>query len=775
MRLEPLYRASMYVMLTLATLVLSINATDYNRFAMLFPLGVALAGVAAFVTVDRHPKQGLARDLANFLALGSFLVAMAEYQGESTALPLALGHWLVYLQLVKMFLPKTIEDDWFLFLVGLVQVVIGVVLSQSTEVGGLLMLWALVSLWTLGLFHLQREARRSQPAEGVSVLPPPHRENPYPGLFNFGFVLSGLLVALTTLALGGIVFLMIPRWGSASTTPTASRPARNLTGFSEEVELGRMGEILENDAVVMTIELLDGRDRRVRPDPDLLWRGVTMARYGLGRWSRQGGRTIAVERARFPVLDDEQMLKQRIQLEPTQTNALFALRPIYGVRARGTDLLMNIRDGTVFRGDTEAGAGGGEPTPVTTLRYEVLTSRTGGPQPDEAYPTNHATSRQITRKLLGPLNTLMPLPDVDIELLEVPEDIAPRLGELALEVLGDDREAPSTRRARKLESHFRDSGLYYYSLRMSQVDPIVDPVLDFLVNRREGHCEYFASALALILRTQGIPTRVVNGFKGGDYDNIFGALTVREKHAHSWVEALVGVDSEGRPEWITLDPTPALERQKVVEQVGVPGQVRGVTDHFRNFWLFYVAGFDQERQQRLIYRPLRELAQESAKGFRLIFEALRRALAWLFHFERPYEFFSVRGFVVSVVVMLLAVAGFAVLRWLVGRVLRRLRGEVQGEDGLGSGLAAYHRMIRLLAEAGLERPESETPREFARRAASALAARAEEAAALSELPTAIVEAFYRVRFGHHALDPEMVRDLDARLDSLAARLHASRS
>ena len=77
----------------------------------------------------------------------------------------ALGHWLIYLQLVKYFLPKTAEDDWFLFLLGLMQVLIGSVINQSDQVGTWLFLWAMLAVWVLGQFFLQREAHRLLPSQ----------------------------------------------------------------------------------------------------------------------------------------------------------------------------------------------------------------------------------------------------------------------------------------------------------------------------------------------------------------------------------------------------------------------------------------------------------------------------------------------------------------------------------------------------------------------------------------------------------------------------------
>jgi hypothetical protein len=186
MNFEAIYRASFYLMLTFATLVLSIDATDDNRFAMLYPLGVGVAGILAFLTVDRNPRFSLSREAANWLALGTLIPSVVEWYSDENLLLLAAAHWLVYLQLVKMFLPKTVEDDWFLFLLGLVEVLVGGVMSQSDKVGVALFTWALLSLWVLILFALHREALRMKdaPMGSPSDAVVADRSEPYRGLLD---------------------------------------------------------------------------------------------------------------------------------------------------------------------------------------------------------------------------------------------------------------------------------------------------------------------------------------------------------------------------------------------------------------------------------------------------------------------------------------------------------------------------------------------------------------------------------------------------------------
>ena len=155
-----LYRISFYAMLFFATLVLSVDAAD-SSLAMLYPPGVAIAAAIAYFTVDRNASLELPRGLGNVLAVCAAGLSYMEYKVDERLLLLALGHWLVYLQLILIFRTKSVEDDWYLFGLGLVQVIVGTVMSQSDTVGVILFTWAILALWVLGLFSLRRDAVRA--------------------------------------------------------------------------------------------------------------------------------------------------------------------------------------------------------------------------------------------------------------------------------------------------------------------------------------------------------------------------------------------------------------------------------------------------------------------------------------------------------------------------------------------------------------------------------------------------------------------------------------
>ena len=249
--------------------------TPEGQYAKFLGVAVAVAGVVAFFTVDRRHRWSLPRPLANVLAIVTLVVLYFEFRLDETQLISALGHWLVYLQLIKYFLPKTAEDDWFLFLLGLMQVLIGSVVNQSDGIGAWLFLWAMLAVWVLGQFFLQREARRfslAQRSPAAREADAPERD-PYRGLFDLPYVVATIRVMVTTLALGGLIFLVLPRQPGATRGQTAGAMTKHLTGFDEEVQLGQLGEILENDTVVMTVELSDQDGHVVTSD-----RGTPVAR-----------------------------------------------------------------------------------------------------------------------------------------------------------------------------------------------------------------------------------------------------------------------------------------------------------------------------------------------------------------------------------------------------------------------------------------------------------------------------------------------------------------
>jgi hypothetical protein len=232
---------------------------------------------------------------------------------------------------------------------------------------------------------------------------------------------------------------------------------------------------------------------------------------------------------------------------------------------------------------------------------------------------------------------------------------------------------------------------------------------------------------------------------------------------------------QNRPIWITLDPTPGEQRDESVAKVGgIAGSFRPLTDLIRHIWIFYIIGYDGERQSRLLYAPMRQMSNWVKEKYLEMGKLAQRGFARLFRFENIGAFVSIRGFVVAFLAGCL-LAGVGKLSIGLGRwILRWFRGPGDESTSLTAGILFYRRLTQLLSQLELERSPAETQGEFASRAARLLADRGQSEPSVAEVPQQVVEAFYRVRFGHLELEPASLEALDARLDALEASLSTGR-
>ena len=121
-----------------------------------------------------------------------------------------------------------------------------------------------------------------------------------------------------------------------------------------------------------------------------------------------------------------------------------------------------------------------------------------------------------------------------------------------------------------------------------------DPVLHFLFESKAGHCEYFASAMVLLLRTLGIPSRVVGGYAGGEWNEMGRNYLVRSSDAHTWVE--VWIRERG---WVPFDPTPGLPPANTQRPMR---RIYRFIDYLRVKWYYGVLSYDIDRQLDLARR-----------------------------------------------------------------------------------------------------------------------------------------------------------------------------
>jgi hypothetical protein len=326
-------------------------------------------------------------------------------------------------------------------------------------------------------------------------------------------------------------------------------------------------------------------------------------------------------------------------------------------------------------------------------------------------------------------------------------------------------------RARVLQDGLGQRGAFTYSLDEPQRDPSLDPIEDFVAQHPQGNCEFFASALALMLRSQGIPSRLVVGYRTQTYSSASQSYVVRQYHAHAWVEAYIPPEllpGVSRPEnhsdwsqgaWLRLDPMPfrSTPVPTLAQRVG------SVLEWIRSAWRDHVVGMDETQQHAAIYRPL-------AQRIREIAARLTDARQWndlrsirLLDWNRNLLW---RGWLAGLGVALCVVLVRS--RWRPGRRRWRWRRRfVRGasEDAGSAEAGFYQEFEAILARHGQTRRATQTPREFALDAGRKIADRTGERG-VAQLALDIVDTFYCVRFGRVALDRNRVRAIDEALSQI---------
>jgi hypothetical protein len=252
-------------------------------------------------------------------------------------------------------------------------------------------------------------------------------------------------------------------------------------------------------------------------------------------------------------------------------------------------------------------------------------------------------------------------------------------------------------RARSIERHLRSD--YAYTLELPDRE-IADPLANFLFARRKGHCEYFASSMAVMLRSLGIPARLATGFQSGVYNPVSDLWLIRASDAHSWVEAWI--PGYG---WKTFDPTPADPN---AGGLALLTRLALYLDASETFWQEWVVTYDLVRQGTLAYR-MEQGAQRL--GIRWFDTAASLRAGW----QRLGAGWARRfGWKSLVWVAALAALGFAagpLIRLM--KIRRRVERVRRGQASVADATLLYQRMLHILKRRGYQKPIWFTPAEFA--------------------------------------------------------------
>lgn len=634
---------------------------------------------------------------------------------------LGLGiEYAAFLQVSRLFNRRTARDHQQIAVLAFLHLIAATVLSSSIGYAFTFLGFVIVTPWMLALSHLRREIEGYYPgttsAEARTVADV-RRVLSSRRVVGPGFLAATALLTVPIFAITVALFLLFPRVGMGFLS-FGRGGGQQTTGFGRNVELGGFGVIRTDPTVVLRVTVPHLGDE---PPPylPLRMRGTSFDHYDGMRWTRSSGGAVGIRHLSeyYPIVrwnDPDRDQRVEIVLEHLDEPVIFLPEGTVGLtippRVRGgVDVGRQVyaSPGHDFRylDDDDLG-----------LTYTAWVS----PDPSEV------GQETLTREQRA-------------QYLQMPAGMD-RVARLARRVTAGAQ--TDAERAERIVRYLRDSGEFHYTL----VQPDTrgrDPLEVFLFDARAGHCEYFSTAMAMMLRAVDVPARNVTGFVGARYNEYGGYYALRQGDAHSWVEAHL----DGR--WVTFDPTPP-SRDAIGPAEGMLAELRAFFDALRTRWSRDVVGYD----------------------LRLQAAALRRAFEWLRVFRGPPEDERASApegppglghvppwaVAVAVAVLLLALAVHLRRRW------RNATRPDEPSPEAADAIRLYRELERALARRGRPRPPSATPHEHACRLDA-------EGFAAADAVREVTDRYVAARYGGAALSPPEL----ARLRSLVARVRSEKT
>lgn len=681
---ERFFRASLFLLMatSVATLV-STGKLDLLTM-ILAPSAVLYKGVRWWRRRPAEIPQHIATRLVvayllvfpvDVLFLSRAFVAGSSNPGLYAAL-LAAVHFLLFVLVIRLYSATTDRDALFLTMLAFAAILASAVLTIDTTFLGLFFLFMLFGVATFVGLEMRRGSKN---AIGPDLEAHPQQER----RLTRALVLAALCVAFGAMIIGGALFFFFPRFSAGYLGRTSLQPTL-MSGFTDDVELGQIGEIKKNSQVVMRV-----RTGKPVGYPSLRWRGIALSTFDGKRW-------YSPERADITI--------------PAGPNGWIDLQERPGEQDRSatmlryTILLQPIATDTIF-----------VPAKAISLRGDL----SGEGSSQDAGARHSYIIRDATGSLFNPFHNFGTmlyqgyslLPAMNVPLLreassDYPEDIRdtylqlpqldPRIPDLARQIT--ERAQNPFDKTVTLENYLRSH--YAYTLNLTG-KPGEDPLAHFLFETRAGHCEYFASAMAIMLRTVGIPTREVNGFLPGEYNDLAGDYIVRASDAHSWVE--VYFPGMG---WMAFDPTPpgAEVEGSIFSRLGQ------YMDWFELTWNEWVINYDFVHQLQLAQNMQRTTRNWTEFARTWYTHQQERGRNWMKSWNLGL------GLLIPIAIGLFLIAlrfdlvvAFARRLWLSWQ----LRSPELGRSNPQLASRFYGELLYLLERRGFTRQPTQTPFEFA--------------------------------------------------------------
>jgi hypothetical protein len=632
---------------------------------------------------------------------------------------LATVHLVLFAIIVRLYSASTTRDFLFLTLMAFASMLVSAILTVDTAFIVFFFVFLVLAVSTFVALEMWRSARSgvTQPvASGTRAARRLHR----------ALGVSSAAIAFGSLAIGALIFLLLPRFSGGYMSGFNLQPTL-MSGFSDDAELGQIGEIKKSSTVVMRIRVDGGRDAA----RGVHWRGVALTKFDGKRWYNEPQQPMILTPASegwFHLNSGEinrarggKRIHYTVLLEPIASTAIFLVNDAESLRGG-------------FNG--EAGA-----SPWGQRRSFLLEDSTGS-----IFNPNHNFTRMQYEA-----RSVLPVPPAGA-MHQAGFDYSPSIREMYLQLPKLDQRIPELAKqitahaetpydkARAIEGYLPSH--YGYTLDLTGPPPS-DPLPYFLFQKRAGHCEYFAAAMTVMLRSVGVPARYINGFQTGEYNDIGGDFVVRASDAHSWVEAYF--PSNG---WIAFDPTPASEEKS-------PGMFAWLA-HYWDWldlqWSEWVINYDFVHQIT-VAQNLQSTSRYWTERLTKAFADARRLATDRLELWQSRAVDSRAALPLGIAILgVLCISAILlqpkVRQWLVAVWCLRVAPSARMTPHLAT--LQYNEMLRLLARRGIRKGPAQTPLEFATSLPDE-----KLAATVSEL-TAM---YHSARFGGQVHDPRQVSSL----------------
>lgn len=680
------------------------SMSPWTTALVLVGLGLALA------VPEGWQNRPSLRHLATIGPLTLFAVQGVRLLAGRPALDIAV-EFAAILQIIRLATRRGAAHDQQIIVLALLHFVAGTVLGGGLSYGLCFVGFLVVAPGALVLSHLRREVegnyrQGARDRTGLPVdVPRILRSRRVVGR---GFLATTCLLSVPIFLFTAALFVMFPRVGLSLLLlnhPTKGR----MIGFSDRVDLGEVGVLRNDPTIALRFEVQD------LPEPPparltLRLRGTAFDHYDGRRWERtqrsgvhggfDGSDTLSIVRSPAPT--DRRIT---IDLEPIEPPVVFLPPRTVALRVRVQQQAVLGEPLNLSRGpEGEVRYGGSD---SHGLRYDAFVA-------GDREPIIESLAAQDRPRYL-----------------DIPPEMPSRIGLLAHE--WTDAQPTPYLKAKALEEHLKHD-FRYDTNSPSGGKP--QPVDHFLFESKRGHCEFFSTAMAIMLREIGIPSRNITGFVGGTYNRFGRYYAVREGEAHSWVEAYFDDPIRG---WVTFDPTPTSGAQPLQETSGAYVYVRDLVEALSQRWNRYVVGYDLKTQIHLFEDISRGYERMRAKT------GVNRGVA-----ER-----ITRGPVLVGALLVIAAGGYFVWK-------RRRRPKDKDKDALErtrvdpkqeAATALYRSLELALVTQGISRPLSLPPLKHA------------EELAAKEHPLAsdileLTNVYLAARFGGTALSDDVARDYE---------------